>query len=213
LTSRGKTHDTKDKKVSKVSTKRVVNASDEESGLDGDYALAETKHDDGSDFEEIPKPVEKKKQRGRPKKADAAASKEKKAETTVKKKRGRPKKTEAAIKLDDDSEVQETGPAVHADAHVETRIKQQLHEDPEEPEQSTPAFTKPESNEADKTMPDQAPQTPTSEAQGSAGIAALKKSAGKTPTSIGGSGRPLYRVGLSKKTRIAPLLKVIRKEG
>ncbi|EFY90338.1 hypothetical protein J3459_006473 [Metarhizium acridum] len=208
------------KERNRKESKRVVIDSDDESEV-GDYLPREARHD-SPDLEEMPKPVEKKKQRGRPRKTDTAAPKEKEkekekergkdSETNGKKKRGRPKKSAAVLKLDSDDEVQEIAPAIPESAHTEPGIKPQPDAKATRIEKLGPDVAETESRAAVKPVTKETPGTPISDTKVDTGISAVQKTAGRTPsTSTGGLGRPLYRVGLSKNTRIAPLLKIIRK--
>lgn len=199
-------------------SKRVVIDSDDES--DGeDYSPREAKHN-SPDFEEkeLPKPVAGKKQRGRPRKSDTAApmekekEKEKDPETNGKRKRGRPKKSAAVLKVDSNDEVQEMAPAIPEHTHTEPGIKTQPDVKATHIEKLGPDVTETENHVAVKPVTKETPGTPISDAKVGTGISAVQKAAGRTPsTPTGGLGRSLYRVGLSKNTRIAPLLKVIRK--
>ncbi|OAA46167.1 AT hook, DNA-binding motif protein [Metarhizium rileyi] len=210
-------HSTKITKAREEPKKDVVVASDDESEGVYDPGPEQAKEDDGSDFEDTPRPMEKRKQRGRPKKADAAAPKIKKgkndAEKNVKKKRGRPKKSVTVVKLDSDDEVQEIAPITPAEpTHTDSNRKQKLEVKTEQLEHSVPDVVTTESHAAVKPVAEEAPETPAPETKTDTSTSAVKKPAGKTSSKpVGGSGRPLYRVGLSKNTRIAPLLKIIRK--
>lgn len=197
-------------------SKRVVIDSDDESD-GGDYSPREAKHD-SPDFEEkeLPKPVAGKKQRGRPRKTDTAAPMEKEKakdpETNGKRKRGRPKKSAAVLKVDSNDEVQEIAPAIPEHTHTEPGIKPQSDVKATHIKKLGPGVAETENHAAVKPVTKETPGTPISDAKVGTGISAVQKAVVKTPsTPTGGLGRSLYRVGLSKNTRIAPLLKVIRK--
>lgn len=202
----------KEKSSSMAKSHRVINASDDESGLGEHDQPPETTKDDGSDFEETANPVEKKKQRGRPKKENTATPKKKVAETKAKKKRGRPRKSDAAVKLDENGDVQETAQVPPDPAPAESDMKQHTDTKTEEAEQTIVSPVKEKSITAANAVLDKTPQTPTSDMKDGADVNSSKKPSSKALSAPSGdSGRPLYRVGLSRNMRIAPLLKVIRK--
>jgi hypothetical protein len=194
--------------------KKVIVASDEESDEGHGYAPGEVEHDDESDFERTTKPIEKKKRpRGRPKKTDAPTKEDKGSVTKVAKKRGRPKKVETVVVLDDeDDEVQKSPPVISDPVSTELRVEQQPDTKVNQAEDSILTSAKTEDAAADETSLNQSPQSSTLDTKGDACTTLSKKTdekASAAPTAK--PGRPLYRVGLSKRTRIAPLLKVIRK--
>ncbi|KHN99337.1 AT hook, DNA-binding motif protein [Metarhizium album ARSEF 1941] len=200
---------------------KLVVISDDENEQGVAYAPGGAKQDNGLALEEMPRPTEKRKQRGRPRKKDTAAAKEdeggKDLEANVKRKRGRPKKTAAVLKPDNDDEVQEeTASAIPASVQTKPTIKQQPDSKVEQIKHLGPDVAETESHAAAKPATKGTPETETerstSETKVDISTCAVEKTAGRTPsTPAGASGRPLYRIGLSKNTRIAPLLKVIRK--
>lgn len=203
----------KDGSTRAAKSKEVIDASDDEA--EKQYAPVDVEEDNESDIEEVPPPVQKKKQRGRPKKNDTKEVKEKDSGAKVKKKRGRPKKSEQVVKVDEEEEgIQEAADAVttvpmdsvKSDMELQTDLKLE-HEYPDAPAAKLDANT-----ENTTSMTKQAPQTPGPDTKRDVSVTEAKNKATKTPsTPAGSSGRPLYRVGLSKNTRIAPLLKIIRK--
>lgn len=174
-----------------------------------------------------PKEERQKKPRGRPKKKTgydsapgianqpAAHTADEKASNTVKKKRGRPKKTvleaeerPSSLGAGDDSiGNQEGGDGGQPD---ETRFT------PGEAGEEQPSKATEESLQTGQ-QGSAAPAT--ANGCGSGELAATdatvpvqdKAKAGNRTPLAAGSGRPLYRVGLSKRSRIAPLLKMVRK--
>jgi hypothetical protein len=91
-------------------------------------------------------------------------------------------------------------------------VEQQPDTKVNQAEDSILTSAKTEDAAADETSLNQSPQSSTLDTKGDACTTLSKKTdekASAAPTAK--PGRPLYRVGLSKRTRIAPLLKVIRK--
>ncbi|KAG6005029.1 hypothetical protein E4U21_000544 [Claviceps maximensis] len=163
------------------------------------------------------------KTRGRPKKVvePIPTNEENVVAAKGKKKRGRPKKSE---KMDEnvnkkaDFEENETLKDMKPSAKVENSIQEQrmdhnsakgaIFQDPKPTETEVDVGLQPQPQ---LPPPPPLPKTPTSRAEDtdySVRKDGIKKKADAAPNS---SGRQLYRVGLSKKTKIAPLLKMIRK--
>lgn len=137
----------------------------------------------------------------------------KKPQKKAKKKRGRPKKSEEAVPVPD--------AAQEAEPHVQ---EYQKSEPEPEPEPAKSPGDKNRDADAEATGFDSAVSVEkgkkenedvTKTATKAAPVVQLKK----TPTASNGNGpgstpgnKPLYRVGLSKRSRIAPLLKIVRKD-
>lgn len=179
--------------------------------LDDDYATGKEQEEDGS-YQEKPeaKPTSTKKSRGRPKKVvDASLTKEENvAAVQAKKKRGRPKKSDKVFKDDDNKPEYEDAASTHTNPVPEgVGTQQQVNQD-------SATLAIPQASKATGTNKQdilQLPETPTRQgenADSSVNKATPNKKDSLAPNS---SSRQLYRVGLSKKTKIAPLLKMIRK--
>lgn len=176
-------------------------------------------HEEEADIDAEPAPP--KKQRGRPKKKANADKAEniRQAPEKPRRKRGRPKKSDAALPADTGEE----GDAEKEDERIsvvieeaqgtkdelqtvkseddELKTAQSVHDGDENTAIGEIQQDKGEDEKENKEMlQNKATVTP--------GVSKTKLS---TPISVGDSGRPLYRVGLSKRSRIAPLLKMIRK--
>lgn len=189
--------------------------------------------DEESAFEDTP--VKPKKKRGRPKKTEVkktpipvepdaeepiAADKPTVAEKPAKKKRGRPKKSQTTpekseviaaeestpLKQPEPNQVEDDEPPADAGIteDVSTEVPHKLEDKDEAIEPKKKGKTKtqapsgrPEKSQEASNIPDQ--KTP-------------KAPEGK-PLQLAShsEGKPVYRVGLSKRTRIAPLLKIVRK--
>lgn len=186
--------------------------------------------DDESSFEE--ESVKPKKKRGRPKKAKSEATtpaskpapvKEAAPGRTAKKKRGRPRKDQAtpekgiATAIANSTGIEEKGQR-DDELGLRRNAKVDDHKDEEEPtlcsedQRGTPqppkkSNVKKEANQHLSTTPNQPQQAAKKLEETSI------KTEGSKPLQIGvkDDGKPVYRVGLSKRTRIAPLLKIIRK--
>ncbi|KAL2214250.1 hypothetical protein CC79DRAFT_1328165 [Sarocladium strictum] len=190
--------------------------------------------DEDSAFEDTP--VKPKKKRGRPKKTEGkkstvaaeptpeepiATDKPTVAEKPAKKKRGRPKKNSITPNKSEAIVAEESPPLKQQEpSHVEdderpidAEVTEDLstevaHKSEEEDEAIKPKKEKGktktqapsgkiEKSQEGSSLPDQ--KTP-------------KAPEGKPPQITSQSeGKPMYRVGLSKRTRIAPLLKIVRK--
>ncbi|OAR02771.1 hypothetical protein LLEC1_06434 [Akanthomyces lecanii] len=188
----------------------LLDSDDEGCELNGHQAVKETKVED--DIYDIqPSPVKpSKKKRGRPKKAgketeEAAAlqmeTTEGKQPGKVGRKRGRPKKLEPVV-------VEEAEAVAEALDEASTKV-------PDEDGAKDDTKNKADADAEEVIVPrhvkvdiEKAPETPLDAAK-----ATLQKPARKgteTPQN-GTSGKPLYRIGLSKRSRIAPLLKSLPK--
>lgn len=193
------------------STKVLLDSDDEEYAMNGNRAAKETKVEDDV-YEIPPSPVKPaKKKRGRPKKAgketqEAVATQ---LETTegikpekVARRRGRPKKSELVV-------VEEADP----DARVNLdEVPAQIVEEEEATDEARDTtgicveeVTVPQHAKVDNELTLETPSVDAKETP--------RKRAGKgtsTPQT-GSAGKPLYRIGLSKRSRIAPLLKSLPK--
>jgi hypothetical protein len=190
--------------------------------------------DDDSTFEDTP--VKPKKKRGRPKKTEVKkttvaieleteepieADKPTVVEKPAKKKRGRPKKNSTTpkkseavaveesppLKQNESSPVEKEEPATNADV-TEDLSTEVAHKSEDEDEPTKPK------KEKGKTKT----QVPLGKPEKSQEVSNISNQ--KTPKAPEGKplqiisqseGKPVYRVGLSKRTRIAPLLKIVRK--
>lgn len=179
--------------------------------LDDDYAPEKEEQDDGS-YQENPeaKPTSTKKPRGRPKKVvDASSTKETNvAAVQVKKKRGRPKKSDKVFMDDDNKPKYEDPASTHTDPVPEgAGTQQQVNQD-----SATLAISQaPEATGTNKQDILQLPETPTRQAENADSSVNNATPNKKDSLAQNSASRQLYRVGLSKKTKIAPLLKMIRK--
>ncbi|KAH7320203.1 hypothetical protein B0I35DRAFT_478468 [Stachybotrys elegans] len=167
-------------------------------------------------------PAQTKRPRGRPKKssaedpaqitdAKAPPSTAKKA-PAQKRKRGRPKKSDTAVEaqdqpMDEPAPAPTPAPEPGPPTDVKTGVHDESIADDAKP---SSALAEPSSNSNKLPVAQVEVKTPTKpppEKTASAGASTAKKNKG-VPAS---ESKPIYRVGLSRKSRIAPLLKVIRK--
>ncbi|KAG5971983.1 hypothetical protein E4U55_000975 [Claviceps digitariae] len=184
--------------------------------VDDEHA-AEASEGDDAPYQQEPatRDTNTRKPRGRPKKTvDATApTEETVVAVDVKKKRGRPKKS-AKVDQSDDRLADVKHEAASTDMKPLVEFESPIRE-PQKTERNSANRPILQDSKAldthteDKASP--APTTPMGRAEhtdDSVKKEGMKKKAGATPNS---SGRQLYRVGLSRKTKIAPLLKMIRK--
>ncbi|KAG5988498.1 hypothetical protein E4U43_004730 [Claviceps pusilla] len=195
------------------STSRAIEVDDEHS------AAAEESEGDDAPYQDEPtsRPTTTRKPRGRPKKvADATATNEESVVSVkVKKKRGRPKKSDKMDENDDKKADVEGEPC--ADTKPSPEIASPVQEQQTDPKTASPsnlqdskAIVTETETETEKKLPP-APKTPTSLAEKIEDSVKKDATSKKTDVAPNSSGRQLYRVGLSKRTKIAPLLKMIRK--
>ncbi|XWX01723.1 hypothetical protein V2A60_009752 [Cordyceps javanica] len=165
---------------------------------------------DGSEVQLVPAPATKK-QRGRPKKAEKRITRatgahlkvtEPQSAESVTKKRGRPKKCEAVVleTTQEEEVTQEAADVASAKVPEEDEAKDEMNnannttntkmQDPTVRKVKTDGEDTP--NAPNVTSKETLPKEPEKR------IAILQK---------GSAGKPLYRIGLSKRSRIAPLLK------
>lgn len=156
-----------------------------------------------------------------PQQPDSPKSSSKKPEKKPKKKRGRPKKSDKE-EPDTKKQFQETAPVHSAGQNVKPDV--QDHIDPEPATTSNDKGrevdlgpTKPKAdNSIEKDKEEKKEEEELSKTTARATPVAESKKAPAKPNSIGASStpgnKPIYRVGLSKRSRIAPLLKIVRKD-
>ncbi len=197
------------------STAVLPDSEDEAFGQDDTQAAKENEPED--DIYEIqPSPVKATKKRGRPKKVEKkteqteqatvvqpAAAEAKNPEKTAKR-RGRPRKSEAVVVEEHEEEVTkvnaEQTPTKVAEGDVaknETEDATSANLDDVTTLQGIKVDDDEETPEAAAVTAKQTPQKPTGN--------------GKATPQRGSAGKPLYRIGLSKRSRIAPLLKSLPK--
>jgi hypothetical protein len=178
--------------------------------------------DEDSPFEE--EPVKPKKKRGRPKKAKAEAVVHE-AEPPVepaektkpgKKKRGRPRKEQSTPQKAVDVEEHSSPKIEEGGQDAETNAISAAKPDAAEDRTTTEAQSneKIKANAQNGTDEEKKPQPKApSEADSNVQVEkAAKIERIKAPeTGLKDDGKPVYRVGLSKRSRIAPLLKIIKK--
>ena len=160
---------------------------------------------DGNEAAEKPVATAPKKTRGRPKKKNDNGVSDEKASIKAKKKRGRPKKADTEIDV-----AQQDGPA-------ETVLKSEQRDNMSEDHPEI----KPDLQDmelADQLKEEKRPESPPKPATGDVPClrdaedsVPLEKGKFIPPSAASTAGRPLYRVGLSKRMRIAPLLKSVPK--
>lgn len=191
------------------STKVLLNSDDEEYEMNGTRAAKETKVED--DVYEIPpsrvKPAKKK--RGRPKKAgketqEAVAMQ---LETTegikpekVARKRGRPKKSESVVEEEAEQLTEINLDDAPAQVAEEDEAKDEARDAGDAQNVTVFQHVTVDNESALETPSVAAKETP-------------QKRAGKRTSTpqTGSAGKPPYRIGLSKRSRIAPLLKSLPK--
>ncbi|KAK2598110.1 hypothetical protein QQS21_005741 [Conoideocrella luteorostrata] len=198
---------------------QIIDLTEEDSKVtttraEDDYIPEVLKRDQELAFEVEPSAsIETKKQRGRPRKV-AAVTRVKgdmAVEATPKKKRGRPKKAEMVIKKDDEAAENEDACDSDSLEHPEKSDMQQETGMKEDMGITQDTATTPAANEAPQVITKPVLEIMKPGADNS-GVLETKNPALKKPVSAASySWRQPHRVGLSKNTRIASLLKVIRK--
>lgn len=226
-------------RVKQVGTSTAEAARESHSAGDDDevWVASKVEEDEASDYAAPEKQAKPKRQRGRPKKGgedksdvtSTAAAQESAAKP--KRKRGRPKKSETVAKDDQGSSV------THDTSHRQAATDEKLGHVAEgyhtaegdvdkEPSLPTSTTKPPQKSPGKAEIPGGLEETPADPVE-----ACVPESAGQqTPvreerklqkngdlqnrqsaSKLDSAGKPVYRVGLSKRLRIAPLLKSLRK--
>lgn len=152
--------------------------------------------------------------------AESPKATSKKPGKKPKKKRGRPKKSDKAMPITDTKPLEGAPPIQGADQEDEHDVPD--HKEPEPKRVKTPK-TKGRDDDSDAFDPkDDTPAQKGKEEEEEESKVAIKTTPviePKKPTKANGTGptltpgnKPIYRVGLSKRSRIAPLLKIVRKD-
>ncbi|KAM4059207.1 hypothetical protein HRG_007931 [Hirsutella rhossiliensis] len=225
------TSDGRDKELAEkpqLETASVGDAAPDGHVLDAEFA--EQQADDDSDFDVAPEPVKSKRQRGRPKKNAMNENTKKSSATAVvdagtgltdipKKRRGRPKKakqpTEAEQKRPGHS-ASETAASASVEEPSDVDAAQGLPEEdktgPEETDQAFGAGAPKEEATGSSNGPNATEERgEANEVDRGTVEEARDKSKMKGSSWLESAGKPVYRVGLSKRLRIAPLLKSLPK--
>ncbi|KAK3196560.1 hypothetical protein K4F52_000442 [Lecanicillium sp. MT-2017a] len=195
--------------------KRGLPGSDDEAYADDIVALGTQ-----VETEETATTPAKPKKRGRPKKTKNEKYAASQPTETTKKKRGRPRKQKA-----EEVDSAQQSPGSHkADAEEakdeqqnspapEVRPEEQQDVQPDMQPEMTDAVVEEDSKELRTETPDDSKSVSASAEVAKAGSNAVsRKQGGGSKASPSSDGKPpVYRVGLSRRSRIAPLLKIVRK--
>jgi hypothetical protein len=159
-----------------------------------------------------------------PEEAPAQPAATKKPGKKPKKKRGRPKKSDKAVPIADTKPLEEAPPIQGAGQEDEQDVQEHKEPDPDpEPKRAKTPKNKRRDDDSDAFDPEgDTPAQKDKEEEEEETKAAIKttpaiepkkalKANGTGPGLTSGN-KPIYRVGLSKRSRIAPLLKIVRKD-
>lgn len=216
-TSHGQDHGLAEKQLSKT-------APTGDAAPDGD--VLDAKLDEDADFAVPVVPVERKRQRGRPKKSavkesgkdseGAVADADPESTDKPKKKRGRPKKAKPATEAELESprdDAPDKGDSAGVEEPGDADATQEQPDDGETGSKKTdPGPGEEEAAAVSSKRPEATEERGhASEVDRGKAVEATARGKPKGLSRPGSEGKPVYRVGLSKRLRIAPLLKSLPK--